>query len=52
VLFLVSDELNPYNCGGFCFLSAPYFVRILSKFQAVRGLDGRALQNKERSIET
>ena len=34
------DRSNPcrsYGQEGFCFLSVSYFVRILSKFQAVRG---------------
>jgi len=34
------DKSNPYKSHGqegFCFLSAPYFVRILSKFLGMRG---------------
>jgi hypothetical protein len=45
VLFLMLDKSYPcrsYDQGGFCFLSVSYFVRILSKFQAVRGFRGKS----------
>jgi len=32
-----SNSCRSYGQEGFCFLSVSYFVRILSKFQAVRG---------------
>ena len=32
-----SNSCRYYGQEGFCFLSVSYFVRIISKFQAVRG---------------